>query len=261
MLTPQSPNPWILRPQKRPGARVRLFCFPYAGGAAAVYHSWPQALSTDVEVCAIQLPGRGARFRDAPHTRLANLVRASADALGPSLDMPFALFGHSMGALVVFELARELRRRGAPAPVRLLVSGHEAPHRPDPDPPIGHLDDAAFVAEVCRRYDGIPREVLDQPDLMDLVLPVLRADFSVIENYAYAPEEPLDCPISCFGGTEDVRVSRADLEAWQEQTRASFRLRVIPGGHFFLDSARGLVLEAVAHDLADHIPSSAVRSA
>ena len=250
-----------MRPRKTAAARLRLFCFPYAGGTAAAYHAWPTALAEDVDVCAIQLPGRGARFRDAPYTRMPDLVRAAAEALRPSLDVPFALFGHSMGALVAFEVARELRRRGDPRPALLLVSGHEAPHRPDPDPPISHLDDAAFVAEICRRYDGIPREVREQPELMELVLPMLRADFMAIETYAYAEEEPLDLPISCFGGSEDDRVTREDLEAWQAQTRDTFRLRTIPGGHFFLDSARSQLLDAVAEDLGAHLPRATARRA
>jgi len=154
-----------------------------------------------------------------------------------------------MGALIAFEVARELRR-GGPQPVRLLVSAHEAPHRPDPDPPISHLDDADFVAEICARYDGIPREVLDQPELMELVLPVMRADFTAIESYAYVADSPLDCPISCFGGAGDRRVALADLEAWSEQTRGSFRLRVLPGDHFFVDTARPMLLAAIAEDLA-----------
>jgi surfactin synthase thioesterase subunit len=156
-----------------------------------------------------------------------------------------------MGALVAFELAQELRRRDLASPTRLLVSGREAPHRPDPDPPIRHLPDAAFLAEVRRRYDAIPAEVLAEPELLDLLLPLIRADFTLTETYAYSAVAPLVCPISCFGGTEDDRVSREDLEAWADHTRGSVALRIFPGGHFFVESAREAVLQAVVHDLAE----------
>jgi medium-chain acyl-[acyl-carrier-protein] hydrolase len=176
-------------------------------------------------------------------------VPAVAEALHAYLDVPFAFFGHSMGALVAFELARELRRRAWPGPMRLAVSGHQAPHRPDPDPPVAHLPDAEFIEEMRTRYDGIPDEVLAEQELLKLVLPALRADVLVIESYVYASEPPLDCPLSCFGGEEDRQVRREDFEAWREQTRGPFRLRTFPGGHFFVDSARGAVLQALREDL------------
>src|SRR6266849_2637073 len=149
-------SPWILRLRLRPGSRLRLFCFPYAGGTAAVYRPWLDAFPAEGDVCPIQLPGRGSRFRETRLRGTADLVSAAAEGLGPLLDFPFALFGHSMGALVAFELARELRRRGGPAPVLLAVSGRQAPPRPEPDPPFAHLPDAEFLREVRERYDGIP---------------------------------------------------------------------------------------------------------
>lgn len=249
-----APNPdgsgWILRPRLRSGTRLRLFCLPYAGGAASIYRPWLDALPPEVDLCPLQLPGRGSRFREAPFRRAVDLVPVAADALRPQLDMPFALFGHSMGALLAFELTRELRRRGWPAPVLLAVSGRRAPQRPDPDPPVAHLPDRDFVNEMRARYDGIPGEVLADQELLSLVLPVLRADVLVLETHAYSDEPPLDCPISCFGGEQDRQVRIEDLEAWQEQTRGPFMLRTFPGSHFFLDSARPVVLRALREDLA-----------
>lgn len=244
-------NAWIVRSHPRGRPRLRLFCLPYAGGAASAYRTWPQALPADVDVCAVQLPGRAGRFREPAFTRVGDLAPALAEALRPLLDVPFAVFGHSMGALVAFELARELRRRALPAPARLIVSGREAPHRPDPDPPIRDLPDASFLGEVQRRYDAIPAEVLAEPELMQLLLPVIRADFTLIETYGYRAAEPLACPITCFGGTEDDRVGREDLEAWAEQTRGAFNLRIFAGGHFFVDSARDDVLRAIVDELAE----------
>lgn len=198
----------------------------------------------------VQLPGRGSRFREAPLRRVEDLVPALAEGLAPLLDVPFALFGHSMGAVVAFEVARELRRRGGPAPVLLAVSGHQAPRRPEVEPPFSHLPDAAFLEELRRRYDGIPAEVLAEKELLQLLLPVLRADIQVLETYAYAGEPPLDCPISCLGGEDDPHVSVADLEAWSDETSGGLRVRTFPGGHFFVASARSEVLHALGEDLA-----------
>jgi surfactin synthase thioesterase subunit len=165
------------------------------------------------------------------------------------MDVPFALFGHSMGAVIAFELARELRRRSWPRPVLLIVSGRQAPPRPSPLPPFGHLPEADFIREVCGRYDNIPDEVLAEKELLQLVLPALRADILVLETHTCQPEPPLDCPISCFGGEEDRHVSREDLEAWAAHTRAGSTVRVFPGRHFFIDSAREAVWRAVREDL------------
>ena len=242
-------NPWILRPRRQLPGGLRLFCLPYAGGAASAYRCWADGLPPEVEVCALQLPGRGSRIREAPFRRVEDLVPAIAEGLGPLLDLPFALFGHSMGAVVAFELARELRRRGSPAPVLLAVSGHQAPRRPDVEPPFSHLPDPAFLEEVRKRYDGIPPEVLAEEELLQLLLPVLRADIQVLENYSYAGEPPLDCPLSCFGGEDDRHVSLADLEAWRDETSGRLRVRTFPGGHFFLESARSEVLRALGEDL------------
>ncbi len=155
-----------------------------------------------------------------------------------------------MGALVAFELVRELRRRGDRAPFLLVLSGHQAPTRPETEPPFSHLPDAEFLEEVQRRYDGIPPEVLAEEELLQLLLPVLRADIQVLETYAYRKEPPLDCPISCFGGEDDRHVSLADLEAWRDETRGTLRVHTFAGGHFFVDTARDDVLSALSRDLA-----------
>ncbi len=244
------PNPWVLRSRRQVQGRLRLFCLPYAGGAASAYRFWADGLSPDVEVCPVQLPGRGSRFREPPFRRLEDLVPALADGIDPLLDGPFSLFGHSMGALVAFELTRELRRRGARAPVLLAVSGHQAPQRPEHEPPFSHLPDAEFLEEVRRRYDGIPEEVLAEEELLQLLLPVLRADVQALENYAYSREAPLACPISCYGGEDDPHVSVADLEAWRDETSAAPTVRTFRGGHFFVESAQAEVLRALGQDLA-----------
>ncbi len=239
---------WVMCPKPNPQANLRLFCFPYAGGGALSFRTWPNGLPTTVEVCAVELPGRGTRMRLAPFTRLEPLVEALAQALLPYLDKPFALFGHSMGGLVSFELARLLRREYGLLPVHLFVSGRRAPQVPDPDPPIHALPEPAFKEEL-RRLNGTPEAVLENKELMQLLIPILRADFAVLETYVYATEPPLECPITAFGGLQDCKVSCDRLEAWRNQTSASFALQMLPGDHFFLNSAQALLLQSLTRQL------------
>lgn len=231
-----------------PRAGFRLFCFAHAGGGASLFREWNGALGDRVGVCPIQLPGRESRFREPAFTRLGPLVEALVEALSPHLDRPFALFGHSLGALVAFELARRLRREGLFEPSQLIVSGSRAPQLPRTEPDVHRLSDAAFRAEL-RRLDGTPVELLENDELMDLLLPSLRADFALFETYAYTAGSPLSCPISALGGRDDPTVEHAELEAWRAQTTGRFRLRIFPGNHFFVRSGRALVLEELRHTL------------
>jgi medium-chain acyl-[acyl-carrier-protein] hydrolase len=241
---------WLAYREVNPRARLRLFCFPYAGGGASAYRGWAAALPPDLEVCPVQLPGRESRLREPSFDRSGPLIEALADALAAHLDMPFVFFGHSMGALLSFELARELRRRKGPLPLHLFVSGRRAPQVPAREEPIHDLPEPEFLAEL-RQLNGTPEEVLQHTELMRLLIPVLRADFAVNETYVFHPGEPLDLGISAFGGLGDEEVTREDLVGWSEHARGIFRLRMLPGDHFFLHSARDLVTESVARDLAE----------
>jgi medium-chain acyl-[acyl-carrier-protein] hydrolase len=233
-------SPWLVRPRPRPHARVRLFCFPFAGGSSFTYRAWADALPPSIEVAAIRLPGRESRRGEAAYRRVGSLVDALAAALPPFFDRPFAFFGHSMGALVAYELARAL-----PAPpAHLFVSGRRAPDHPDPRAPIHALADAPFVAEL-RHLNGTPEDVLRHAELLELVLPVLRADFELCETHAHADGPPLPCPLTAMGGVADARVPRATLEAWRAQTTSAFALRMFPGDHFYLEAARPAVLSAI----------------
>ena len=179
---------------------------------------------------------------------MAELVAALYDSIQPYLDQPFAFFGHSMGAAVAFELARLLRRRDRPLPRILVASGARAPrfrhrHVPSPEP-----SEAEFM-EALRRLQGTPPEVLDNPSLMQLILPALREDAAIYRNYIYSEEAPLDCPIRAYGGEQDPNVSRAHLEAWAFETTSSFAVRVFPGGHFYLQTHRADFLAALTRDL------------
>jgi medium-chain acyl-[acyl-carrier-protein] hydrolase len=208
-------------------------------------------LASVADVYAVQLPGREGRLREAPHTDFQRLMAATYGALRPYLDAPFALFGHSMGALLAFEFARRLRQEGGPAPLLLFVSGHRAPHLPSPHPPIAHLPDAEFVAEVRQRYDGVPDQVLEHAELMDLLLPGLRADMAVVEGYRFVDEPPLHCPVSAYAGCGDPEAAEPELAAWRVQTSGSFRLHRFPGTHFYLRNARTELLAAIRRDLTD----------
>lgn len=249
-MTAASPvlDSWITCRRPSPQARLRLFCFPYAGGGAAIFRAWSDGLPADVEVCPVQFPGRGTRLMEAPFTRLAPLIQSLAQALFSLLDKPFAFFGHSLGALVSFELARQLRRQYGVQPVRLFISADRAPQIPYRDPLIHRLPEQEFLLELLR-LKGTPREVLEDAELRQIMLPLLRADFAVYETYGYATEPPLNCPISAFGGLRDHRVNRGDLEAWRDQTSVSFSLRMFPGDHFFLNTTQPALLRVLSQEL------------
>jgi medium-chain acyl-[acyl-carrier-protein] hydrolase len=186
---------------------------------------------------------------EPPFTQISPLVEAIALSLLPYLNQPFACFGHSMGALISFELTRLLRDRYDRSPVHLFISGRRAPQIPDLDPPIHALPDPDFIDKL-RHLNGTPAAVLENDELMQLLLPTLRADFAVLETYAYVPEPPLECPITTFGGLQDAEVSYKQLEAWRDQTLATFSLQMLPGNHFFIHSAQALLLEALAQALS-----------
>lgn len=235
-----------------PPGRVRLFCFPHAGGGASIYRQWSGFLAPAVEVCPVQLPGREDRLRDPPFVRLQRMVEVLAETLQSYFDMPFAFFGHSMGGLIAFELVRELRRTSGNIPVHLFVSAHRAPQLPDPDPPIHALPDELFMSAVERLHTG-RSEAMQHPELRRLLLPTLRADFAVCETYDYRPEPPLDCSLTVFGGKADPRVPLDALGPWAEQTRRVFVVQTFPGDHFYLWSVRDQLLHALAVQLTGSI--------
>jgi medium-chain acyl-[acyl-carrier-protein] hydrolase len=243
-----APTPWLVWHRPNPEARLRLFCFPYAGGGALIFRTWPDGLPQTVEVCAVQPPGRETRLKEPPFTQLPPLVQALAPVLRPYLDKPFAFFGHSMGAIISFELARHLRREPGPQPLQLFVSGRRAPQVPDTDDLTYNLPEPEFMEEL-RRLNGTPQAVLEHPELMKLMIPTLRADFELIQTYAYTPEPPLDCPLSVYGGLQDEDVSREHLEGWREQTTAAFVSRMFPGDHFYLHTSQQLLLRTLSQEL------------
>ncbi|BCY09676.1 thioesterase II family protein [Actinoplanes sp. L3-i22] len=257
MLVCRKPNP---------DARIRLYCFPFAGGGPATFTSWMDEMPADVdektEIYTVSLPGRESRSIPSRFTRMPPIVRALAEAVASSPAMPFVFFGHSMGALISYELACELRARGRTGPLHLIVSAHRAPHLPDRHPMVHDLPDRDILAKV-RRMGGTPEQVLASAEIMELFLPALRADFTVCETYVYREQEPLACPITAFGGTDDPEVSRADLVAWRSRTSKAFALHMFPGRHFFLQNCASLVRNVLAQDLRHvlrRLPDSGARS-
>lgn len=240
-------TPWLAKPKLNSELSLRLFCFPYAGGGAVIYRRWLTELPL-VEILPVQLPGRETRLKEAPYRSLPSLVRAAAQALLPFLDKPFCFFGHSMGALIAFELARELRREYGLSPRHLFVSGRRAPKVPLMNKKIHDLPQQEFI-ERLRGLNGTLPAILEHTQLIELLLPMLQADFAICETYEYRHDEPLGCDISAFGGLEDRHVRREHLEAWREHTSGEFKLRMLAGDHFFLQSSQKLLLEIMFREL------------
>ena len=241
-------NPWLTCLGSSPEARCRLFCFPHAGGAASFFRSWSRGLPPWVEVWAGQPPGRENRLQERALTRFDDLKAGFAEALASRMSLPFALLGHSLGALLAFEVAREVRQQGLRLPMRLFVSAHCAPHAVRTGFLLESADDALLLSEL-RRLDGTDSAVLANDELVQLLLPAFRADLKARASFGYRAEAPLSCPISALGGRSDSETPPADLEAWRQQTSGGFSLRTFEGGHFFIVMERRAVHAAVVRDL------------
>lgn len=234
---------WVAeRDLEMPG--VRLFCLPHAGSGAAAFYRWKRLLPATIAVCPVQLPGRERRISEAPMTDARGLAAALLTALGPWLDRPYALFGHSMGALLAYELCRQAAAAGLPGPVCLFASGRNAPQWEPAHRDLHLLGEEAFLAELRARFGGSQEEVLGDPELRDIFLPVLRADLQVVETYEYVAGPKLACPVAAFAGVEDASVSEAGLQAWGECTSAGCVVERLAGDHFYHLGSREL-LEAI----------------
>lgn len=227
---------------------MRLFCFPYAGSGANIFYKWPDNLPETVEICLVHLPGREHRLKEKPIDRMSRLVQALERPLLPYLDKPIALFGHSLGALIGFELSRHLRRRYGVQPAHLFISGCNAPQGMQMLAPLDHLTVALSLC-MLRPTDGPTAPLPNDARLLELMLPTLKADFALCETYSYINEQALDCAISAYGGLQDRMVGCESLESWGKETAGPFTLRLFPGDHFFIHTARSLVLDALSGDL------------
>lgn len=254
-MNPMKPVPshstsqWVTAIPSSGRSLGRLFCFPFAGGGASAYYPWKDRIIADVELVRIHLPGRETRLREPLATCVKPLVETLVEELISWMDRPFAFFGHSMGALLAFELAKELRRRYNLLPAHLFVSGFWAPHLPPPRPPFSHLPNSEFIDRV-REYGGIPELVSQNEELMEIFTPILRADFQIIETYRYRPEMPLECPLTAFGGFSDPKIGREKISAWKIHTSNCFTTNFFPGGHFFVHTSEASVLDQINFQLA-----------
>lgn len=242
-------NHWFACPQPNPEPETRLFLFPYAGGGPAAFGKWPAGLPGTVETWIAHYPGRGSRFNEPALNRVSTLVEGLSQAIQPLLEKPFVFFGHSYGAIVAFELAHQLLQQGLTEPQMLFISACGAPYLPDPHTHIHMLPDPEFLQSL-QGLNGIPAEVVKVPELIELLLPTLRADFEAIESYKYTPRETkLHFPILAFGGLDDPRVSRERLEGWDSLTTANFTSYYFPGDHFFIHSAQEAIMASIASKL------------
>ncbi|WP_046229164.1 thioesterase II family protein [Paenibacillus algorifonticola] len=240
---------WFLNTHAGSFAKLRLFCFPYAGGGASVFSSWKRELPAHIHVCPVQLPGRERRMLEDPMDSVEAIVHSLVSEITPFLHTPFAFFGHSMGALIAFETARQLHFKHHVTPLHLFVSGKTAPHLPYPRKSLHKLPDDQFKKEL-QLMQGTPEEVLQNDELMEIVMPHLRADFTAVETYVYRPGEVLPCPIAVFGGLQDHDVSIESLYAWQEHTNGSFQVQMLEGNHFFLHNQEQEVIGSVLRELS-----------
>ena len=244
-------SPWITYPQvslrtnanPQPQAtpKVRLFCFPYAGGGASAFRSWASELPPTVELACIQLPGRETRMRETPIANLPDLIQQLKPAILPHLTIPFAFFGHSMGALIAFELTRSLRQTQSPLPQHLFVSACRAPHLPRHNPPRHTLSTPELITEL-HRLKGTPTEILNNNELMELLLPIIKADFGVVDAYIHQDQPPLPLQMTAVGGQEDPEVSPEQLLLWQNQTTSQFSSHIFPSDHFFIQQSQSSIL-------------------
>lgn len=234
--------------QQAPPA-LRLFCFPYAGGSARIFSGWAERLPAGMEVCPVELPGRGTRFTDPLYDRLDPLVDDLLPGVLARADVPVVLFGYSLGALVAFELGRRLAARHDVTPRQLIVCAFRAPHLPRKGIPDHTLPEPQF-RERLREYNGTPEEVLADEQLMDVVGPILRADLAVPETYRHPDGARVTWPITAFAGADDPEAPPVDVAAWREETTGGFTLRVLPDDHFFLHSQEDTLLRALTEVLS-----------
>jgi len=244
-------NKWITCPEARPEARFRLFCLPFAGGGASIYRNWSGGLGPDVEVCAIQLPGRENRISDPAISALRPLSETVAHQLALHTSKPYFFYGHSMGGLLAFEILRCFQEQGYALPLTAFIGAHRAPHLPQRRPSFTGMHDSEFIKNISA-FGGFEPEILANRELLDFLLPTLRADFEVCDGYQYESSSPLECPLVAFSGINDPEVPPADMDPWSEHSAYALRHVSLSAGHFFLKTHRDELLAHLVHFMSEH---------
>lgn len=232
MLNNLQENEWITPQRKSENIKLRLFCFPYAGGSSTIFHNWQKLFPFSIQVCPVNLPGRGNRFAEELRTDFFSLVKEIKDGIAPFFDYPFVFFGHSMGGILAFELARLLRRLGLPQPAKLFISGCGAAQISYDKPREYDLSENGIIKDL-KNLKGTPAIIFENEELLQVMLPIIRADYKVCQAYIYYRESPLDIPLVAIGGREDDAVPKSQILSWREQTRLKFKSYFIDGDHFF----------------------------
>lgn len=226
-------NKWVTCPNPEPSARVRLFCLPFAGGGASIYRGWGKLLGSEIEVCPIQLPGRENRFGETAIKQAQSMAQNLANQIQLYSNKPFYIYGHSMGALLAFELARALQDNGMDIPQGLVLAAHRAAHLPKNRDTLYTLPDDEFI-ERLKKFGGFPEEVLASKELLAFLMPTLKADFTLCDTYQFEKGQALQCPLYLLAGAHDTEATPANVDAWREHTTEQAKLHVFDAGHFFI---------------------------
>jgi surfactin synthase thioesterase subunit/acyl carrier protein len=241
-------TPWLIAGPHRSEVRLRVLCFPHAGSSGATFSSWAAQLPPEIDICGVELPGRGSRRAERPLVRMRALIAAAVSGLAPAMEKPFAIFGHSLGALIAFELVRQLARQGGPQPLGLFVAGCRAPSLPAARPPIYASTEDELVHELDA-LNGTSPEILGNPEFRRIFLPALRADLEIGDTYAYRSGPALSCPVFAYGGLDDADARPDELKEWAREVERPLTTRFYPGDHFFLRTSEEVFLSALAQDL------------
>ncbi len=240
---------WFVIPKPNPHADLRLICFPYAGGSATTYMSWVKHLPQNIELVIVQAPGRGTRMFEKAFSTMASLTKELLTVFPNYTNKPYIFFGHSLGSRVAFELMSQLQHRSFPLPQYFIASGSRAPHIISSKKSIHHLPDDEFIAQL-KLLNGTPQAVIENKELMELFLPLVRADFEIADNYCFTSKAIFNCPITVLSGKDDIDITQFHLESWGNFFNTKQEIHMIPGNHFFIESHKDVVLEKVNEIIA-----------
>lgn len=235
---------WYKNFKPKPEAKIRLFCFHHSGGGASSYYRWLEHISPNIELIAIQLPGREDRFCEPVMSCLEDIIAELSEGFWAYKEKPFYVFGHSLGALVGFEFVKAIRKVYSISPCYLVISAARAPHLIPCRLPLSQLDDETLI-EKLKVYDGIDEHILNHRELLNLFLPSLRSDFYLLEKYQYNSSQPFRCDILTMAGSHDKTVSDEDLHAWSAYTKGKFTYLSFPGSHFFIKNHQKRILQII----------------